>query len=481
MKSRKRLLSLFLSLAVMFTMSITTAAAIDADNGSAAIIAVETVKQTVKVGDEVTLNVSVANNPGFAAFDFTIQYDEERLELQGIENGSFGGTLIGNTATGKVNFIANVQNECTGDGTLFTLKFKVKADCSDGTQVKIETTTFKNANNESILSTVVPGGTTGDSTTGDSTTGGSTTGGSTTGGSTTGGSTTGGSTTGGSTTGGSTTGGSTTGGSTTGGSTTGGSTTGGSTTGGSTTGGSTTGGSTTGGSTTGGSTTGGSTTGGSTTGGSTTGGSTTGGSTTGGSTTGGSTTGGSTTGGSTTGGSTTGGSTTGGSTTGGSTTGGSTTGGSTTGGSTTGGGETESIVIDNKTIGVAAASTIYDSENKSLTVTCDQPCVVMIQAADGTLTRLIGTRNSDNTYIFDVSGLPKAAKVVVATKGDANGDGETNAADLALINRAILQGKQIGKFDTMICDVNGDGVVNAADLALMNRQYLRGEQLSWDA
>ena len=68
----------------------------------------------------------------------------------------------------------------------------------------------------------------------------------------------------------------------------------------------------------------------------TTGGSTTGGSTTGGSTTGGSTTGGSTTGGSTTGGSTTGGSTTGGSTTGGSTTGGSTTGGSTTGGSTTG-------------------------------------------------------------------------------------------------------------------------------------------------
>jgi len=138
-------------------------------------------------------------------------------------------------------------------------------------------------------------------------------------------------------------------------------------------------------------------------------------------------------------------------------------------------------VIDNKTIGVAAASTIYDSENKSLTVTCDQPCVVMIQAADGTLTRLIGTRNSDNTYIFDVSGLPKAAKVVVATKGDANGDGETNAADLALINRAILQGKQIGKFDTMICDVNGDGVVNAADLALMNRQYLRGEQLSWDA
>ena len=296
MKSRKRLLSLFLSLAVMLTMCVTTATAMDADNGSAATITVETVKQAVKVDDEVTLNVSIANNPGFVVFDFTIQYDKEKLELQGIENGSFEGSLLGNTAAGKVNFTGDVQQECMEDGTLFILKFKVKADCSNGTQVGLKATTFKNANNATILPTIVSGGMTSGSTTGGSTTGGSTTGGSTTGGSTTGGSTTGGSTTGGSTTGGSTTGGSTTGGSTTGGSTTGGSTTGGSTTGGSTTGGSTTGGSTTGGSTTGGSTTGGSTTGGSTTGGSTTGGSTTGGSTTGGSTTGGSTTGGSPTG-----------------------------------------------------------------------------------------------------------------------------------------------------------------------------------------
>ena len=249
MKCRKRLLSLFLSLAVMLTMCVTTAAAVDAD-GSATTITVETVKQADKVGDEVSLNVSIANNPGFVAFDFTIQYDKEKLELQGIEKGSFEGSPVGNTATGKVNFIGDVQQECTGDGRLFILKFKVKADCSSGTNVTLETTTFKNASNVMINASVVPGGIS-ETSTGGSSTGGSTTGGSTTGGSTTGGSTTGGSTTGGSTTGGSTTGGSTTGGSTTGGSTTGGSTTGGSTTGGSTTGGSTTGGSTTGGSTTG--------------------------------------------------------------------------------------------------------------------------------------------------------------------------------------------------------------------------------------
>ena len=444
---KKKLLGVLLSLAMALNFTVVSAFAVEKPT-----ITVETDANAVEAGATVDLSVSITGNTGFTNYEWNIQYDKDRLELITIVSDL---DIVANPNHPKTGFgyatcaRTNAYNE---DAELFTLTFTVKEDAKTGNaEVKIESNNFKN-NGVAIDADYVVGGVTVN-----------------------------GSATGGSTTGGSTTGGSTTGGSTTGGSTTGGSTTGGSTTGGSTTGGSTTGGSTTGGSTTGGSTTGGSTTGGSTTGGSTTGGSTTGGSTTGGSTTGGSTTGGSTTGGSTTGGSTTGGSTTGGSTTGGSTTGGSTTGGSTTGGSTTGGGETESIVIDNKTIGVAAASTIYDSENKSLTVTCDQPCVVMIQAADGTLTRLIGTRNSDNTYIFDVSGLPKAAKVVVATKGDANGDGETNAADLALINRAILQGKQIGKFDTMICDVNGDGVVNAADLALMNHQYLRGEQLSWDA
>ena len=276
MKNRKRVLSVLLALAVVFTMCITAAVAVDTGSGSAATITVETVKKAVKVGDTVTLNVSIAGNPGFAAFDFTVKYDAGKLELTNAEKGNIEGSFTGKEDTGKVNFIAAAdKKECTEDGVLFTLTFNVKADCANGAQVTLNTTTFKNAQNVKLSPTIVAGGinvTTGGSTTGGSTTGGSTTGGSTTGGSTTGGSTTGGSTTGGSTTGGSTTGGSTTGGSTTGGSTTGGSTTGGSTTGGSTTGGSTTGGSTTGGSTTGGSTTGGSTTGGGTTGGGTTGG-----------------------------------------------------------------------------------------------------------------------------------------------------------------------------------------------------------------
>ena len=211
MKNRKRMLSVLLALAVVFTMCITAAVAADKGSGSAVTITVETVKKEVKVGDTVTLNVSIAGNPGFAAFDFTVKYDAGKLELTKAEKGNIEGSFTGNKDTGKVNlYVAADKKEYTEDGVLFTLTFNVKADCADGAQVMLETTTFKNAQNVKLSPTIVAGGinvTTGGSTTGGSTTGGSTTGGSTTGGSTTGGGTTGGGTTGGGSTGGGSTGG----------------------------------------------------------------------------------------------------------------------------------------------------------------------------------------------------------------------------------------------------------------------------------
>ena len=264
MKNRKRWLSVILTLAMVFTLCITPAAAVGADNENGATITVEKVTGEYTIGSEVTLEVSIAGNPGFAGFTFEVIYDAGKLTLKEITQGTVtGGMFMPNPGKNKV-VLANSEN-LEGDGTLFTLKFTVNEAGVDGAAVTVKADKLRNVAKEDVAVTILAGGI--NDTTGGSTTGGSTTGGSTTGGSTTGGSTTGGSTTGGSTTGGNTTGGSTTGGSTTGGSTTGGSTTGGSTTGGSTTGGSTTGGSTTGGSTTGGGTTGGGTTGGGSTGG----------------------------------------------------------------------------------------------------------------------------------------------------------------------------------------------------------------------
>ncbi len=229
MKNAKRWLAVLLSIAVVLTMAITPAMAAGTDDSSAATITVETVTKAVAAGEEVTLNVSLADNTGFAGLDFTVEYDQNKLELKSIVKGGLlsNGSFMPHVKKNKVVFADTELH--SGDGALFTLKFTAKAD-SDNAKVNIVNNGFTGVHNEGFKVNIIPGGVNVPGSTG-STTGGSSTGGSSTGGSSTGGSSTGGSSTGGSSTGGSSTGGSSTGGSSTGGSTTGGSTTGGSTTG----------------------------------------------------------------------------------------------------------------------------------------------------------------------------------------------------------------------------------------------------------
>ena len=208
MKNAKHWLSVLLSVAVVLTMAITPAMATGTDDSSAATITVETVTKAVTAGEEVTLNVSLADNPGFAGLDFTVVYDQNKLELKDVVKGA----LLSNgffTPNAKQNKVVFANSELlSGDGALFTLKFIAKTD-SDNAKVDIVNNGFTGRHNESFQVNIIPGGVNvPGSTTGGSTTGGSTTGGSTTGGSTTGGSTTGGGTTGGGTTGGGSTGGS---------------------------------------------------------------------------------------------------------------------------------------------------------------------------------------------------------------------------------------------------------------------------------
>ena len=195
MKNRKRVLSVLLALAVVFTMCITAAVAVDTGSGSAATITVETVNKAVKVGDTVTLNVSIVGNPGFAGYTAKVGYDANKLTLKEVGNGTFAGIFTPNASKNSV-VLANTTDSL-GDGTLFTLKFTVKADCSNGAAVTIESAQFANAAQKAVSADIVAGGinvTTGSTTGGTgSTTGGT---GSTTGGT---GSTTGGT---GSTTGG---------------------------------------------------------------------------------------------------------------------------------------------------------------------------------------------------------------------------------------------------------------------------------------
>ena len=405
-----RMLSMLLALLLVFSLSLSVLA------DDAAKITVESWTEDANAGDEVTLAVSVENNPGFLSAVWEIGYDSSKLALQSINTAynveSEGKTreityLSGIYAPNpKKNIVTFMNTTLVKDnGTIFTLTFLVKDGANFGeAAVSVTAKELFAEEGKKVTAVSVPGGVTIAESTGGSTTGGSTTGGSTTGGSTTGGSTTGGSTTGGSTTGGSTTGGSTTGGSTTGGSTTGGSTTGGSTTGGSTTGGSTTGGSTTGGSTTGGSTTGGSTTGGSTT------------------------------------------------------------------------GSEHKVELVGKSNGAT-----YKITGNTLNVQNDAACVVLWTDDGGeTYTKIAATKNEAGGYDFDLTNVPANAVIKIAIKGDANGDGELDAADAAMIRAAeVGLGAGLTKLQEYIADINGDGEVDSADAALARSVEVGNTTLSW--
>ena len=416
---RTRMLSILLAVLLVFLFSAAVLAA------EPMTVTVETKADAVQVGDEVSLAVSIAGNPGFTNYQWTLEYDADSLEVKKVEN-KLNGLFDTREEAGTV-FLGLVNSQpVSEDGTALVVTFLVKQDAADGlSEVKISSKKLSNVPEkvEAIDAQYIAGGVTIASTTG--------------------------------------------------GSTTGGSTTGGSTTGGSTTGGSTTGGSTTGGSTTGGSTTGGSTTGGSTTGGSTTGGSTTGGSTTGGSTTGGSTTGGSTTGGSTTGGSTTGGSTTGGSTTGGSTTGGSTTGGSTTGGSTTGSEHMVELVGGN-------SSATYKVTGNTLNVQNDAACVVLYTIDNGeTYTKLAATANEAGGYDFDLTNVPANAVIKIAIQGDFNMDGSVGALDAVMVNRAAAGLLPHNELQSQIGHVGGSDALDGLDALLINRSAAGKYTIAW--
>lgn len=160
--------------------------------------------------------------------------------------------------------------------------------------------------------------------------------------------------------------------------------------------------------------------------------------------------------------------------TGGSTTGGSTTGGSTTGGSTTG--SEHKVELVGKSNGAT-----YKITGNTLNVQNDAACVVLWTDDGGeTYTKIAATKNEAGGYDFDLTNVPANAVIKIAIKGDANGDGELDAADAAMIRAAeVGLGAGLTKLQEYIADINGDGEVDSADAALARSVEVGNTTLSW--
>ena len=108
----------------------------------------------------------------------------------------------------------------------------------------------------------------------------------------------------------------------------------------------------------------------------------------------------------------------------------------------------------------ATKTTIYETDTNS--------CTLHDQNRNNRFLFRVRAVGEDNVYslwseqkTFTFGGSSPAP-----VKGDANGDGNVNAADIVEMVNYIM-GNPSAKFDAQAADVNGDGTVNAADIVLV--------------
>lgn len=145
----KKLISLLVVVAMMACLATTVFAAEEA------VITVSSVD--AGRGEEVTLEVSIANNPGFAATKITIEYDAAALELVGVDTTDM--LLDGaaeNDEKGIVSFAKT--NNVTEDGVLMTVTFKVKDEAAGcGFEVKAVLSNLTAADRSDVAYSTVSG------------------------------------------------------------------------------------------------------------------------------------------------------------------------------------------------------------------------------------------------------------------------------------------------------------------------------------
>jgi hypothetical protein len=143
MKGLKKIMSLLLGAAVALPLGVVgTSAAGEAEQFT---IAVETPTDALRRGTEFQVPITLSNNPGVATVAFSVVLDSTRLEWVGEANydnkntetypfieGDLGFDSLTEprTLSGKFNF--NAEGNNTANGTILTLKLKVKANAPAG-------------------------------------------------------------------------------------------------------------------------------------------------------------------------------------------------------------------------------------------------------------------------------------------------------------------------------------------------------------
>ena len=135
-----------------------------------------------------------------------------------------------------------------------------------------------------------------------------------------------------------------------------------------------------------------------------------------------------------------------------------------------------------------ATITVLDAYYGIFSVECAKPCVIAIDNGDGSYTRLIADAISgvNNTYSFSCpDDFDTDIKLVVAVKGDVNGDGKVNTRDRTQIGKALLDATDTNKItlsglNAFVADVNEDGKLNTRDRTRIGKALLDENALPFE-
>lgn len=128
-----------------------------------AAFTVETVE--AKAGEEVTVAVDIANNPGVLGAKLEISYDDSMCTLVSVENGTafaddLDFTKPGNLAANPLNFLwdaVEINPDDAKDGTVLYLTFKVNEDAEGECFVNLDVKDLVNNDVEDISSVATNG------------------------------------------------------------------------------------------------------------------------------------------------------------------------------------------------------------------------------------------------------------------------------------------------------------------------------------
>ena len=137
----KKVISILLAIAMLSCFMVTVVSA----SNTTGTATVKVANVSVEKGQNATVSVSIANNPGYRSYAMALKYDASKLEVVSVSSNVTSNTK--NAGVVYVSFASATLVE--GDGQMFSVTFKTKHDCKASAAVKVEVEELftKGANN----------------------------------------------------------------------------------------------------------------------------------------------------------------------------------------------------------------------------------------------------------------------------------------------------------------------------------------------